>query len=214
MEQKTFNFRIISAKHIFNLFKSLILCFGAIILLLVIDLKFYTIPDDILEKASIAAMSILVLNWINSIYKIIQSYRKGKETVIFTDLDMQSKVYGIIPYETIASYTIDQKYSWLNWGNPVPELNIRLKNNQIISYNLYTKSKEEGKKQTDEFFNFILKFMECLKNYENQKQASKTYLEAMRKMGKARERNNNPPIYLMAILLFVLSILYFLMGLR
>lgn len=213
MEKLNFKFRSIKAKYIYRLLGTIIGGFALLISLLFIDKFFLTKNSSYIETTTFLIITLIVVICGYCIFKIIQSTRQGRETVSLTPSAIHSKVFGDIPYANIHSYWIDLKFTWLNWDNPAPGLKIRLKDNTIIAYDLLSKNNEEGKKEAEIYFNFILHFMDQMKALNTQGELSESYFKALAKMEKARKRKNNPPLYLYAILLLVFGLILLLTAL-
>lgn len=213
MEKLNFKFRSIKAKYIYRLLGTIIGGFALLISLLFIDKFFLTKNSSYIETTTFLIITLIVVICGYCIFKIIQSTRQGWETVSLTPSAIHSKVFGDIPYANIHSYWIDLKFTWLNWDNPAPGLKIRLKDNTIIAYDLLSKNNEEGKKEAEIYFNFILHFMDQMKALNTQSELSESYFKALAKMEKARKRKNNPPVYLYAILLLIFGLILLLTAL-
>lgn len=213
MEKASFKFRSIKAKYIYRLLGTIIGGFVLLISLLFIDKFFLTKNSSYIESTTFLIIILIVMICGYCVFKIVQSTRQGRETVTLSPSGIQSKVFGDIPYAKIHSYWIDLKFTWLNWDNPAPGLKIRLKDDAIIAYDLLSKNNEEGKKEAEIYFSFILHFMDQMKALETQGELSESYFKALAKMEKARKRKNNPPVYLYAILLLVFGLILLLTAL-
>lgn len=213
MEKASFKFRSIKAKYIYRLLGTIIGGFVLLISLLFIDKFFLTTNSSYIESTTFLIIILIVMICGYYVFKIVQSTSQGRETVSLTPSSIHSKVFGDIPYAKIYSYWIDLKFTWLNWDNPAPGLKIRLKDDAIIAYDLLSKNNEEGKKEAEIYFSFILHFMDQMKALETQDELSESYFKALAKMEKARKRKNNPPVYLYAILLLVFGLILLLTAL-
>lgn len=214
MEQSNFKFRLIAARYIFGLLGAFIGCFIFVFLLLLADQVFFIVPENLVDSLFYLILGIGIIGVSYCIFKTIQSIRKGKEKVVFTSTEMQSEVFGTIPYKEVQSYRIDLKFTWLNWDNPTPGLKIRLKDKRWIAYDLSSKKNEEGKKEAEEYFKFVLTFMDQMKAFDQKNEQTDSYFKALEKMKKARKYKNNPPVYLYGIGMLIFALLLYLISLN